>query len=245
MDRTRTRQALLMVMARPDLEADEFARKFAVHAGATHASPDGVDYRWARLLGADEVPRVPHQVFMRESPPPFDAVIQVAAARPADLATAATGALGRLAEIIAPAETAALVCDEVRITQGDGPIFVVMVLARRKELSREEFMARWFGRHAAIGEAVEGVRYRQLHVVDGDTGSLGAALALGTPRIDGVATSYFETIAEAVQILASEAVAVGALADEKTFIDHTASRFGLYTTYNARPWPSARTSPGS
>jgi hypothetical protein len=168
---------------------------------------------------------------MQTSPPPFDGVIEIdAASEDADLATAAARTLRSLESIVSAAGTQALVSDEVRITQGDGPIFVVMVLARRKELNREEFMARWFGRHAAIGEAVEGVRYRQLHVVADETSPLTAALGLAAPRVDGIATSYFSTIAEAVQLLSSEAVAVGALADEKTFIDHSASRFGLYTT---------------
>jgi len=231
MHETRTRKALLMVMSKPGVPPADFEQKFAECAPAPGMSRDGTHQRWARLLGRNDAPAVPHQVFMKTSPPPCDGVIEILKAEDdADLAVAAAAALRRVEPIVSAGGTCALVCDEVRITQGDGPIFVIMVLRRLPHLSHDEFMASWFGRHAAIGEAVEGVRYRQLHVVDNETNSLNAALELASPRIDGIATSYFLTVAEAVQLLSSDAVAVGAIADEKTFIDHASSQFGLYRT---------------
>jgi hypothetical protein len=231
MSESRIRKALVMVMRRRDLPPVEFRRRFAESGTARASRRDGVRSRCATLIAGEGAPVVPHQVLMSASPPPFDGVIEVEVEdRTANLGVAAAAAMRAIEPIVDIEASSGIVCDEVRITQGDGPIFVVMVLTRLPNLSHDAFMASWFGRHAAIGEAVEGVRYRQLHVVADETNALSARLGFAVPRIDGIATSYFLTVTEAVKLLSSDAVAVGAIADEKTFIDHSFSRFGLYET---------------
>ena len=71
------------------------------------------------------------------------------------------------------------------------------------------------------------MRYRQNHVDAAATTALSARV--GQP-MDGLTESYLVTIDEAVEMFTRDEVAVGAIDDEKRFIDHSRSQFGFYRT---------------
>lgn len=186
--------------------------------------------RWGLLLEPDEMETLPHQIVMQDSPPPYDALIEYDYAQGGAAKDAALGVVADLGDLVDPLRSNVLVCDEYRITTGNGPIFNGMPLRRVPALSHEEFMDAWFGRHAELGEGVEGVRYRQNHVVEPETSDLVQRLGFGSPPMDGLTCSFFDTIDAAVALLSSPPVRDGAIDDERTFIDHDRSQFGMYRT---------------
>lgn len=191
----------------------------------------GPGRRWSLQLIGDEAVHVPHQDVMRDSPGPCDAVVEfIGPAAVAGAEPACVRIVTGLGTLVDADRSNAVVCDEYRITEGDGPVFVVMVLRRYLSMDRAAFMASWFGRHAALGQKVDGVRYRQNHADEAASAALGLRLGLRGASLDGFALSYFVDPPEAVAILSAPAVAVGAIADERTFIDHARSQFGLYRT---------------
>ena len=193
--------------------------------------PDGVAQRVARRV--TEMPVIPHQVLMADSPRPFDVAYQ--------LSSADSGALEAMNEAVAAmaqalgahvdrTSAAVLVGQEIAITRGDGPIYNIMPLRRRPELSHDEFMHHWFDRHASLGEGVEGVRYRQNHVDYAATDALAERAGVRFEPMDGLTESYFDSIDAAVAVLSQKEVEVDAIEDEKRFIHHPRSQFGLYET---------------
>lgn len=230
--RPHTLKAELLIGLRASVDPASFRATFTDTAGASAGSlRRGIGQTWSLVIPPGEMPLLPHQLLMKDSPVPFDALIQLTSNDPADL-VAMTDQLVRLASELAPwierSRSAVFVGQEVPITQGIGPIMVAMPLRRLPSLTHEEFMQHWFGRHAALGEAVEGVRYRQNHVDAAATGALAARLGFVFEPLDGLTESYFLTPAEAVELLSRDEVAVGAIDDEKRFIDHRRSQFGLY-----------------
>lgn len=201
-------------------------------AGALLADlPPGTDLRIGRrLTGYDPLP---HEVLMADSPAPFDYVFEAsgagdAAAEPLQVAIA--GMARVLGDRIDRQTAAVFAGTEIAITAGDGPVFVVMPLRRVPSLSHDDFMDQWFGRHAALGEKVEGVRYRQNHVDATATADLAGRIGLSFPPMDGLTESYFDALDGALALLSREDVAVGAIEDEKRFIHHPTSQFALYET---------------
>lgn len=227
--RARCGKAILLIALRKNVSPQAFAEVF--RNAARHAAGDTATEAWSLPVGENEIPRIAHQVLMESSPPPFDAVVQLSG----DRVTAALS--DRLAEIVERLDgwidrsrSAVVVGEEIRITAGGGPVLIVMPLRRRPELSHEQFMAHWFERHADLGEAVEGVRYRQNHVDYAATDALAERLGLSFEPLDGLTESYFSTAEEAFALMSREEVAVAAIEDEKQFIDHSRSHFGFYHT---------------
>jgi hypothetical protein len=163
---------------------------------------------------------------MSGSPAPSDASVQISGE--GDLAAAARQVLGRLAPLIAVDQTEAVVCTEVVIVPGLAPVFVMMQNRRPVSLTHEGHIDAWYGRHAELGVTSGVARYRQYHVRPDETAAITSALGLADPRYDGIACSYFETEAEAVELMSSDWIATEAIKDEVNFIDHARSTFGLY-----------------
>jgi len=185
---------------------------------------------WSIKIPSSEMETVPHQVLMKDSPAPFDAMIQFSSNHKADLQemTDLLALLaGELGDYMDKRRSTVLVGSEVAITQGIGPVHLAMALRRLPSLSHDQFMAHWFGRHASIGEAVKGVHYRQNHVDSIKTEAISARLGLGLEALDGLVDSYFANTEDAVELLSREEVSVGAIEDEKLFIDHSRSHFGF------------------
>jgi hypothetical protein len=193
--------------------------------------PASVAQRVARLV--IDMPLIPHQVLMADSPKPFDAAYQLSShdAGALDAMTRAVADMARmLRDHLDPAGVAVLVGREIAITRGDGPIYNIMPLRRLPSLSHDEFMHHWFDRHATLGEGVEGVRYRQNHVDYAATDALAAEVGLTFEPMDGLTESFFDSVDAAVAILSQKEVEVDAIEDEKRFIHHPRSQFGLYET---------------
>ena len=193
--------------------------------------PANVDHWRALLLDETEMPIVPHQVLMKDSPAPFDAVFHLACTDKASTALmsgAVTQAVDAFDSWIDRSRSVVLVSDQVAITPGDGPVQIAMLLRRPRGMSHPEFMQHWYGRHADLGEAVEGVRYRQNHIDTEATAELKAATGIDFEEVDGLTESYYLTTDEAYAVMTHPDVAVGAIADEKRFIDHARSQFGFY-----------------
>ena len=218
-----------MIALKKNASSQAFADVFRAEAGRVPG--DAGAEAWSLPVGEDQMPRIAHQILMENRPPPFDAVVQLSGGE------SATVLSDRLADIAARLDTwidrsrsAVLVGEEIRITAGDGPVLIVMPLRRLPELSHEQFMAHWFERHADLGEAVEGVRYRQNHVDYTATNALAQRLGLSFEPMDGLTESYFDNEQEAFTLMSREEVTVGAIEDEKRFIDHSRSQFGFYRT---------------
>ncbi|MFV0277485.1 MAG: EthD domain-containing protein [Parahaliea sp.] len=176
---------------------------------------------------------LPHQLLMVDSPKPFDFTCELSrsdAAQSAALADALVAVIETLGERIDRRNAAVFAGREIAITAGDGSIYVIMALRRVPSLSHEEFMFHWFDRHAALGEQVAGVRYRQDHVDLAATRQLAQRTGLDFPAMDGLAESYFDSLDDAIALLSHPDVAVGAIEDEKRFIHHPTSQFALYQT---------------
>lgn len=193
--------------------------------------PSGVAYRVATRV--TDMPLLPHQQVMANSPKPFDFAYQLSA-DDADALGAMEGAVVALGEalgaLVDVGNALVLVGREIAITSGDGPIYNIMPLRRIPALSHAEFMHHWYDRHASLGEGVEGVRYRQNHVDHAATGALAERMGLAFEPLDGLTESYFDSVDAAVAILSQEDVAVGAIEDERRFIHHDRSQFAIYET---------------
>ncbi len=178
----------------------------------------------------EDVSRLPHLQVMANSPRAFDVVYQLSSTDMSDR-TALVEAVAAMATALGKAYDttgwAVFVGQEIAITRGDGPIYNVMPLRRVPALSHDEFMHHWFDRHADLGEGVDGVRYRQNHVDDAATRALAARTGLAFEPMDGLTESYFDSVDAAIAILSQDAVAIDAIADERLFIHHPRSQFGL------------------
>jgi hypothetical protein len=183
---------------------------------------------------------LPHQIVMKSSPKPFDFAYQLSSSDvkvlPA-MVDAIRSMATELGDAVNHSTAAVLVGKEIAITTGDGPIYNIMPLRRVPTMDHAEFMHHWFDRHASLGEGVAGVRYRQNHIDSEQTQALAAKLGLSFVPMDGLTESFFDDLEAARAILSQEDVAVGAIDDEKRFIDHSRSQFAIYKTV----WRSKRT----
>jgi len=232
--RARCGKAILLIALRKDVSPQAFADAFRKEAQRPVRGI--VTKAWSLPVREEEIPRIAHQILMQDSPPPFDAVVQLACDETtATLSDSLAMIAERLDTWIDRSRSAVLVGDEVKITAGGGTILIVMPLRRRPELTHDQFMAHWFERHADLGEAVEGVRYRQNHVDYAATDALAERLGFTFEPMDGLTESYFTTADEAFELMSREEVAVAAIEDEKRFIDHSRSHFGFYRTLDNEP----------
>ena len=231
-DRVGRAKVALYVTLPPDVPLERVATTGRAQAAiASQSLPNGVEQRLA-VLTVPETP-LPHQRLMAASPRPFDLAYQLAAGAREPLAAMADAVAAMLTALqpdIDARHAAVLIGEEIAITSGDGPIYNIMPLRRLAAISHDEFMHQWFDRHAALGEGVEGVRYRQNHVDAAATDSLAERLGLTFPAMDGLTESYFDDVAAAVSVLSQNVVAHDAIEDERRFIDHARSQFGLYET---------------
>lgn len=226
-DSVPTRKIVLLLSARADA-LTRFREWFAALAATA-----GPAERWSLQLDEREHVHLPHMDIMQDVPP-HHAVIEFIGVGLDEAEPRAARIVAELRPVLDASRSNAAVIDEYAITQGDGPVFCVLTLRRYPTMDRATFMEAWFGRHAQLGEKVEGVRYRQNHAELAASAALAARLGLTGKELDGMALSYFIDPAESVKILASPAVAVGAIEDERRFIDHPRSQFGLYRTLGFR-----------
>jgi hypothetical protein len=232
MDANMRKAILLLAANRPD---QEIFRNRILGLTASQKLSGTAKLRSSLLLRPGEMPIVPHQEVMSDSPAPYDAIVElVCDGRSQQAQSDAQSVLGTLLTVTDAGKSTALICDEYCITSGYGPIFVGMALRRLRGLDHAAFMETWFGRHASLGQSVEGVRYRQDHVLAEETAQLMSKLGLQGASLDGLTLSYFNSRNEAVELLSKKEIRENAIADERTFIDHSKSQFGLYqVVFNA------------
>lgn len=229
-ERVRRKKALFLIALKDGASARDFEQAVR-QLKSDMAAGTGAAQRWVLRLGDDALPRIAHQDLMSASPAPFDAVLQLSAddeTGAAGFAETIAAAAERLDPWLDRSRSAVLIGNEYRITAGDGPVMIVMPLRRLPALSHDDFMEHWFSRHADLGAAVDGVRYRQNHFDYAATEALSRRLGLTCPPLDGVTESYFIDTDEAYRLMSGPAVAVDAIIDEKRFIDHSRSQFAFY-----------------
>lgn len=223
-------KAMLLITLKPQVASETFNEIFANRGLGRDTGPNAENAAKAILMDESEISGLPHQQVMANSPPRFHAVYQLRSDGNdfEHLGAGIADAVSQLEDWIDRGRSALLLGTEVAITQGWGPIKVVMPLRRRADMTHDDFMQSWYGRHANIGEAVEGVRYRQNHVDAEATRRLSRATGITFEELDGLAESFFPTPEAAVKLMNQPQVAVDAIEDEKAFIDHSRSHFGFY-----------------
>lgn len=224
-------KAMLLVNVRKSVSRQEF-KAFFLNVDCNSAV-DRENFSAAKcvLMDPSEIAGLPHQRLMAHSPPPFDAAYQLRSSHADSLAALADGiqeVVEQLSAWINRTTSAVLVGTEIAITQGSGPIEIIMPLRRQRELSPDDFMHNWFIQHAALSDDVQGVRYRQSHVDIDATNRLAQAVGIGLGDIDGVTEAFFLSSEEALMVMSQPQVANEAIEDEKRFIDHGRSQFGFY-----------------
>ena len=118
------------------------------------------------------------------------------------------------------------------IVPGSGAVLISFALQRLDRLSREGFQSYWLDCHAEHGRRtlVPPNTYAQIHARPADAAleALSGALAVPLDTRDGIAECLFPDLAAFRTQMARAEVAVEALEDEKNFIDHARSTFGLF-----------------
>jgi hypothetical protein len=118
------------------------------------------------------------------------------------------------------------------IVPGSGAVLISFALHRLARLDRQGFQAYWLDRHAEHGRRtlIPPNTYSQIHARPADTSleALSEALAVPLDTRDGIAECLFPDIDAFRKQMARAEVAVEALEDEKNFIDHARSTFGLF-----------------
>lgn len=109
-------------------------------------------------------------------------------------------------------------------------IKLIMCLARRSDLSREQFQDYWLNQHGPFFQQNAGTmrakKYLQCHTMDTPLNS-GMREARGMqPEYDGVAEVWFDSEADLMEAMGSaemQQLSEALLKDEANFIDHSKS----------------------
>jgi len=188
--------------------------------------------RWSARLASTGAAPTPHQRLTAAGPKAPDLVIEFSS-YVVDDREAMIGEAIRIAGILGSSvdrqRSTAFVGTEVAITAGSGPIFVLMPLRRKASLTQSEFMSRWFDQHAALGQEVPGVCYRQNHADVLASAALADRLRFSGEVWDGIALSYFPTLDHGLQLMSQQRV-LDNIEDERSFVDHDRSSFDFYVT---------------
>lgn len=156
----------------------------------------------ARPGGADELPLLPcpHTALLLLRGPGAEALPAV---------------MRGISGMIDPAASVAMTGMLHDVRPGDGAILVALLAARRRELSRAAFAARWLNGHAPFGLRIDASAYRQLHASqDGSH--------------DGIGLVWFRDAAHMASARAAPEIARDATADEMEFIDHSRSMLAMF-----------------
>lgn len=118
------------------------------------------------------------------------------------------------------------------IVPGSGAVLISFALQRLARLDREGFQTYWLEHHAEHGRRtlIPPNTYSQIHArpADASLEALSAALSVPLDTRDGIAECLFPDLDAFHTQMARAEVAVDALEDEKNFIDHARSTFGLF-----------------
>ncbi|KAJ7170179.1 EthD domain-containing protein [Mycena filopes] len=105
------------------------------------------------------------------------------------------------------------------------PIRVTVLIRRRADLTREQFLHHWTTKHVAIFSNVKKVqekviRYNQFHILKPESNQLATA---GFPMADFDAAAEFivEHLDDLIEVLKDEEYCQTVTADEPNFLDHS------------------------
>ena len=149
---------------------------------------------------------------------------------PEQLAAVYRGAVERLAAAADPDRSAVVSGVQHTVLDGDGSYFVSFALRRPPAMSRGDFSHYWLGVHGKMARDAPRRRpggYRQLHADPEASRALAAAVGFGVSDYDGVVMSDHSEVERMKRAFSHPAVREVALADERTFIDHSRSAIGL------------------
>jgi hypothetical protein len=157
--------------------------------------------------------------------PVFAAVIHASLADRGDLLVQAVrGAAADFGQLIDPGRSAALAGDEHVVVPGEQRLMLAMAIRRLPSLTHQQYVQHWSTVHADLGRAVPGSQgYRQVRLAAPLSRQVAGAAGLGAADLDGVALAYYADEQAFFRIMGDKDVAGPLLADEQTFIDHTAS----------------------
>lgn len=143
-----------------------------------------------------------------------------------DMAGAVIAALGATVDRSA---SSVLAFRRHTILPGRNRVRLYFGLRRLQGLSQAAFQDYWLNRHADYGRRlIPPYSYHQLHADPDRTADLAQDTGIGTSTLDGVVEVHFPDIDALVRQLSRKDVAVGALEDERNFIDHARSQFWAY-----------------
>ncbi len=167
---------------------------------------------------------------------PFPLVLEIVVGG-SDLQTMTTTAKG-LASAIGPTldadQSCALVGPEYKFQPSeDGEVQLIVAVARPLTMSYEAFHERWLNGHGWLVKSWSdqtGSGYRQLHADPKASWLAAQAAGLGQHDYEGTGTGVFASVEAYAQLLGDPASVAPVLEDERAFVDHSASRPGLYET---------------
>lgn len=104
------------------------------------------------------------------------------------------------------------------VRPGEGAVLVMMLVWRRADLSREQFVRRWLNGHSKVALRVSSSGYRQLHASGPES----------PDAFDGAGLVFFRDLDHMAAVRASPEVAHAATLDEMAFVDHSRSMLAAF-----------------
>lgn len=138
----------------------------------------------------------------------------------ASLVEVARGTDQRLAALVQPDLSGALVGRRRRLVGSEGPVRFVYLMRHKPGLTTEAFQRHWGGPHAEFGRRTEGINgYDQLHIDPVWAAEAARAAGFGIHRIDGVPELHMESVEAFVDAAVGSETGNAAIEDEKSFVD--------------------------
>ena len=197
---------------------------------ALAAELDAEARRAVELLGAGSralgLVRLEPDAFAPQYPAPraFEAVLAVdlpdSESESDRLIEVARDADQRLADLVQPDVSGALVARRRRVTGGEGPVRFIYLMRHKAGQDTQAFQKHWGGPHAEFGRQTKGINgYDQLHVDRAAARAAALAAGFGVHAIDGVPELHMETLQDFVAAAVGSESGNAAIEDEKSFVD--------------------------
>jgi hypothetical protein len=131
-----------------------------------------------------------------------------------------TSSLQELTPLIDRERSSVLAGRQLRFFRGSGPIALEFLLARRPDLSFDEFVSYWRDKHTRLSSP-RLAGYSQCYVDAVRARELAEQLGLPASRFDGLSEPQYDDLAHFETTSRTSAVAQIAADDEREFLDHS------------------------